>query len=91
MADTAAAIADLDLLVTADTSVAHVAAAMGKPVWIMLPMFFPDWRWHYQRKDSPWYPSVRLFRKGWGDPHDWTAVVSRIRDELILALWNKGR
>jgi len=66
-----------------DTSVAHVAAAMGKPVWLMLP-FFGDWRWHYTRNDSPWYPTMRLFRRLPGG--DWSEVVARIRGRLLMAL-----
>ncbi|WP_233874675.1 methyltransferase domain-containing protein [Paraburkholderia adhaesiva] len=82
MAQTAAAIRSLDLLLTVDTSVAHVAAAMGKPVWLMLPLIC-DWRWHYLREDSPWYPTLRIFRNSWNrDIRDWTDVVKRIRSEL---------
>src|SRR6516165_331553 len=77
--DTAALIANLDLVVSVDTSVAHLAGALGKPVWIMLP-FVPDWRWLLDRQDSPWYPTARLFRQhGLGD---WTDVLSRIVAEL---------
>lgn len=74
-ADTAAFLDLMDLVVTVDTSIAHLAGAMGKPVWIMLP-FNPDWRWMLNRSDSPWYPSARLFRQ-----HrlgDWTAVFREI-------------
>jgi hypothetical protein len=60
--DTMAILANIELLVTVDTSVAHLAGAMGRPVWIMLP-FAPDWRWLLGRADTPWYPSVRLFRQ----------------------------
>jgi tetratricopeptide (TPR) repeat protein len=78
-ADTAALIAQLDLVISVDTSIAHLAAAMGKPTWILLP-FNPDWRWLTDRDDSPWYPSVRLFRQPQID--DWSPVIERIGREL---------
>jgi Flp pilus assembly protein TadD len=71
-ADTAAALASLDLLVTVDTSVAHLAGALGLPAWVMLP-FSPDWRWQLEREDTPWYPSLRLLRQR--TPRDWAPVV----------------
>lgn len=78
-ADTAALIEALDLVVTVDTSVAHLAGALGKPVWILLP-FIPDWRWLTRRSDSPWYASARLFRQ---EAHgDWATPVSRVVHEL---------
>ena len=75
--DTAAIVANLDLVITVDTSVAHLAGAMGKPVWILLP-HAPDWRWLKDRTDSPWYPTARLFRQTvagrWGDVLDRVAA-----------------
>jgi tetratricopeptide (TPR) repeat protein len=78
-ADTAALISALDLVITVDTSVAHLAGALGKPVWLMLP-FSPDFRWMLRREDSPWYPSMRLFRQQkFGD---WDGVIARISQAL---------
>jgi ADP-heptose:LPS heptosyltransferase len=74
-ADTAAALDMLDLLVTVDTSVAHLAGAMGRPVWLLLP-FAPDWRWLRSREDSPWYPTMHLFRQN--QPGNWTEVFERV-------------
>jgi hypothetical protein len=82
-ADTAAAIELIDVLVTVDTSIAHVAGAMGKPVWIMLPRNAHDWRWMLDREDSPWYPTARLFRQPVAG--DWGSVVARVRTELMRA------
>jgi tetratricopeptide (TPR) repeat protein len=78
-ADTAATIAALDLVITIDTSVAHLAGALGKPVWIMLP-WSADFRWLHDRDDSPWYPRARLFRQP--APGDWTNVIAQIAREL---------
>ncbi|HEV3299266.1 MAG TPA: tetratricopeptide repeat protein [Planctomycetaceae bacterium] len=78
-ADTAAVLQRLDLLITVDTAIAHLAGALGRPVWTML-CHTPDWRWHLDRSDSPWYPTMRLFRQPtWGD---WDSVIKRIRAEL---------
>ena len=80
-AETAALIECLDLVVTIDTSVAHVAGALGKPVWVLLA-FDADYRWMLERMDSPWYPSARLFRQP--TPGDWKSVVASVGDRLLL-------
>ncbi len=77
--DTAAIIESLELVVTIDTAVAHLAASMGKPVWIMLP-YAADWRWLLGRCDSPWYPTARLFRQE--TPGQWEPVVARVAEAL---------
>ena len=77
--DTAAVIANLDLVITIDTAVAHLAGAMGKPVWIILHQV-PDWRWLQARSDSPWYPTARLFRQP--SPGDWPAVIHAVAEAL---------
>ena len=81
--DTAALIAELDLVITVDTAVAHLAGAMGKPAWVLLP-YAPDWRWMHDREDSPWYPTMRLLRQP--RPGDWTAVLDRVRCDLVALL-----
>lgn len=78
-ATTAAAIAQLDLVISIDTAVAHLAGAMAHPVWVLLP-FAPDWRWMMNREDSPWYPTMRLFRQD--DRNDWEGVVNKVYDAL---------
>ena len=77
--DSAAVMANLDLVVTCDTSVAHLAGALGRPVWTALK-HLPDWRWLLEREDSPWYPTARLFRQR--EPGDWGEVFGRIAREL---------
>ena len=80
-ADTAAAMQQLDLIITVDTAVAHLAGALGKPVWVLLP-FVPDWRWMLDREDSPWYPTMRLFRQS--QAKDWSEVFVSVREALQL-------
>lgn len=79
-ADTAAIIAKLDLVISIDTAVAHLAGAMGKPVWVLLP-HGADWRWMNDRADSPWYPSAKLLRQA--SPGDWISVLGPIREAVI--------
>lgn len=78
-ADSAAVIAQLDLIIAVDTSVAHLAGALGRPVWLLLP-FSPDWRWLLDRDDSPWYPTARLIRQP--KTGDWVSVVSHVAIQL---------
>jgi tetratricopeptide (TPR) repeat protein len=78
-AETAAIIQNLDLLISVDTSVAHLAGALGRPVWILLP-YVPDWRWQLIRMDSPWYPTARLFRQS--ETRDWQSVVQQANAAL---------
>jgi tetratricopeptide (TPR) repeat protein len=79
LAETAALLATLDLVITTDTCIAHLAGAMGKPVWIMLP-HLGDWRWMQETEKTPWYPTARLLRQR--APGDWTELVERVAGEL---------
>ena len=94
-ADTAALIEALDLVITVDTAVAHLAGALGKPVWL-LNRFDACWRWPGTRDDSPWYPTMRLFRQT--APGDWAGVIAARRrraagipDVRLICLWPTGR
>lgn len=77
--DTAAVMALVDLVIAVDTSVVHLAGALGRPVWILVPSW-PDWRWMLERTDSPWYPTARLFRQP--SPGDWSSVIAQVTQEL---------
>jgi tetratricopeptide (TPR) repeat protein len=78
-ADTAALMSNLDLIISVDTSVAHLAGALAKPVWVLLP-YIPDWRWLLDREDSPWYPTARLFRQD--ERREWNSVIARVQAQL---------
>jgi ADP-heptose:LPS heptosyltransferase len=82
-ADTARLIQQLDLVICIDTSVAHLAGALGRPAFVLLP-YTPDWRWLGRREDCPWYPSLRLFRQA--SLRDWKSVIARVRDAVAAIL-----
>jgi ADP-heptose:LPS heptosyltransferase len=77
--DTAAAVAAMDLVISVDTAVAHLAGAMARPAWTLLKRL-PDWRWLLERSDSPWYPTMRLFRQA--RPGDWEEPVAELGKAL---------
>jgi ADP-heptose:LPS heptosyltransferase len=79
--DTAALVENLDLVISVDTSTAHLAGALGKPVWI-LNRFDTCWRWFLKRSDSPWYPTARLYRQGRAG--DWDGVLQRVKADLSV-------
>ena len=82
-ASTATLMEQLDLIITIDTAVAHLAGALGKPTWLLLSAT-PDWRWMLKRSDSPWYPSMRLFRQA--KPGDWSEPLAKLREELARTI-----
>jgi ADP-heptose:LPS heptosyltransferase len=79
LADTAAIMAQMDLVISVDTAAAHLAGSLGRPLWLLLPAV-PDWRWLLHREDSPWYPTARLFRQRVAG--DWEDVVARVAAAL---------
>jgi len=87
MADTAAQIAQLDLVITVDTAVSHLAGALGVPVWVLMP-YTPDWRWLQERTDTPWYPLMRLFRQP--QPGDWESVMEAMTANLKKRISENG-
>jgi ADP-heptose:LPS heptosyltransferase len=78
-ADTAALVQNLDLVITVDSAVAHLAGALGIRTWVLI-QFVPDWRWLLERTDSPWYPSMKLYRQR--ERGDWSSPIERLRDDL---------
>lgn len=80
---TADIVAGLDRVVTVDTAAAHLAGSMGKPTHLLLPRYSPDWRWLREREDSPWYPSLKLYRQP--EPGDWASVFERLHADLAAA------
>ena len=79
LVDTAAVLLNLDLIISVDTMVAHLAGSLGRPVWVLLP-FAADWRWMVDRDTTPWYPTMRLFRQP--EPRRWKSVIELIATEL---------
>jgi ADP-heptose:LPS heptosyltransferase len=87
-ADTAALIVNLDLAISVDTAVAHLAGALGTPCWLLLPDYRTDWRWLTGRPDTPWYPGMRLFRQSAGG--NWPAVISSVTEALELLVQERS-
>ncbi|MEX0678490.1 MAG: tetratricopeptide repeat protein [Pirellulales bacterium] len=85
--DTAAVMCNLDLVITSDTAAAHLAGGLGVPVWVALPTA-PDWRWMRERPDSPWYPTMRLFRQSC--PGDWSSVFAQMKDPLAACVHERS-
>jgi tetratricopeptide (TPR) repeat protein len=87
MGVTASVMAELDLVITVDTAAAHLSGALGRPTWLLLP-YAPDWRWMLGRKDTPWYPGMRLFRQP--QPNDWDGVFAAVGQAIDVLLQNKS-
>ena len=85
--DTADTLMEVDLVITVDTMLAHLAGALGRPVWTLLA-FTPDWRWMLERTDTPWYPTMRMFRQP--VPNDWASVFREVRGELAALIRKAG-
>ena len=85
--DFAAQVSALDLVISTSNTTVHMAGALGKQVWTLLP-YIPDWRWMLEREDTPWYPSMRLFRQN--EIGDWSGVFDQVRSELeqYMVEWN---
>jgi ADP-heptose:LPS heptosyltransferase len=81
--DTARLVMQLDVVVTVDTAVAHLAGALGRPAFVLIP-FTPDWRWMAKREDTPWYPTLRLIRQP--APREWKSVIASVRARIARAL-----
>ncbi len=81
--DAAAIVSNLDLIITIDTSIAHLAGALGKKVWLLITLS-PDWRWMLDRDDTPWYPSIKLYRQT--RPYDWVSVIQKVNEDLTLLI-----
>ena len=86
--DTVAVMQNLDLIITIDTAVAHLAGALGRKVWLLLP-YSIDWRWVVGRQDTPWYPSMRIFQQP--KPFDWASVMRQVYDELAKVMAQRKR
>ena len=86
--DSAAIVDQLDLVIAVDTAIVHVAGALNKPCWVLLPHFATDWRWLLEREDSPWYPSIRLFRQE--KTGNWTPTIERIAAALDTLVAQAG-
>ena len=85
--DTAAVISELDLVISMDTAVAHLTGALGKPVWLLLSTA-GDWRWMKDRNDSPWYPTMQIFRQT--NFNDWNEILTRIRPQIEKLIVDKA-